>query len=83
MCDWIPKRHNREKMDIHRELVRYRKEGREPPSPEQTRQRETLSPRDMIGEKLDRRAEFLARRTEAKRDGPTRHRPRGPSLSRR
>ena len=79
---WERQRHTREKTEIHRELARYRKEGRDPPNREQTRQRETPSPKDIIGEKLDRPAEFLARRREAKRDGPARHRPRGPSLSR-
>ena len=79
---WERQRHTRETTEIHRELARYRQEGRDPPQREQTWPRDMLSSKDNIGEKPDRRAEFLARRREAKRDGPTRHRPRGPSLSR-
>ena len=66
---WERQRHAKALTQVHRELERYRREGREPPTIDQSQQ-------------SDRRAEFLARRRAATRDGSKRNRPRGPTLSR-
>ncbi|WOI52978.1 relaxase/mobilization nuclease domain-containing protein [Parvularcula sp. LCG005] len=79
---WERQRHTKEKTEIHRELARYRQEGRDPPSREQVLKQEVRLQTDAFTERTDRKAEFRARRREPKRDGPSRHRPRGPSLSR-
>ena len=76
-------RHVKEMTQVHRELARYRKEGREPPQTEQPKQRATRSPKDIFAERVNRRSEQLSRLRERQSGTPHRQRPdRGPSLDR-
>ena len=78
------RRHLKEVTNVHRELARFRREGKGPHSREQAKPPEKRTPREILGEQAEKRKEaFLTRRRDPRqRLQDKRPRGRGPSLER-